>query len=528
VIFEDQHLLVVCKPAGWNTHAPSPYAGEGIYDWLRHRESRWDDLAIVHRLDKESSGVLVFGKTPRANRSLTTQFAEHRVEKCYHLLTDRPTSCTHWVVRSHIHRQGGRYAASQKRLPGSQEAETRFRVLSREAGVTRIEAQPVTGRTHQIRVHAADSAIPILGDTLYGGSTHPRVCLHAASIRLEHPLTGESCLFTMPIDFTTGKALEQRAAMLDPGETNCARLIHGASDGWPGWYVDRLGDYLLSQSEAELSRRQLDQLAGLLAHTRTQGAYHKRLTRHVRQTAPVTACPEPVLGRPAPSRFLVRENGLQFELSFEAGYSVGLFLDQRDNRRRLQKGHLQANWPLFMGGARGKTVETLNAFAYTCAFSVCAAQAGSRVTSLDLSRTYLEWGRKNFIHNRLDPAGHDFIHGDAMDWLKRLHRKGRRYQLIILDPPTFSQSKQSGVFQAERDYGALAAAALGLLDRGGTLLASSNAASWKPESFLQTLRSTVRSLARAALRERFYPQPPDFPITRDEPGYLKTVWLQIG
>src|SRR5579863_5175067 len=90
VIFEDEHLLVVNKPAGWNTHAPSPYAGEGIYDWLKHREPRWASLAIIHRLDKETSGVLVFGKTPLANRSLTEQFTQRTVLKKYLLLTDRP------------------------------------------------------------------------------------------------------------------------------------------------------------------------------------------------------------------------------------------------------------------------------------------------------------------------------------------------------------------------------------------------------------------------------------------------------
>jgi 23S rRNA-/tRNA-specific pseudouridylate synthase len=68
LIFEDDHLLVVNKPAGLNTHAPSPYAGEGLYDWLRHREARWAKLAIIQRLDKETSGVMVFAKTPLANQ----------------------------------------------------------------------------------------------------------------------------------------------------------------------------------------------------------------------------------------------------------------------------------------------------------------------------------------------------------------------------------------------------------------------------------------------------------------------------
>src|SRR5580698_9808969 len=90
VIFEDEHLLVVNKPAGMNTHAPATFAGEGIYEWLKHRERRWANLAILHRLDKETSGLLVFGKTPEANRFLTVQFTAHTIRKRYHLLTDRP------------------------------------------------------------------------------------------------------------------------------------------------------------------------------------------------------------------------------------------------------------------------------------------------------------------------------------------------------------------------------------------------------------------------------------------------------
>src|SRR5712671_6892413 len=73
ILFEDEHLLVINKPAGMNTHAPSPCAGEGIYDWLRHHEPRWSNLAIIHRLDKETSGVLVFGRSAFANRSLRSE-----------------------------------------------------------------------------------------------------------------------------------------------------------------------------------------------------------------------------------------------------------------------------------------------------------------------------------------------------------------------------------------------------------------------------------------------------------------------
>src|ERR1044071_9335251 len=111
VIFEDEHLLVVNKPPGWNTHAPSPYAGEGIYDWLRHREPRWAKLAIIHRLDKEKSGVMVFGKTALANRSLTQQFADRQVHKKYVLVTDRAVKRKEFVAKSKIARAGERYVS---------------------------------------------------------------------------------------------------------------------------------------------------------------------------------------------------------------------------------------------------------------------------------------------------------------------------------------------------------------------------------------------------------------------------------
>src|SRR3984957_5370116 len=124
-------------------------------------------------------------------------------------------------------------------------------------------------------------------------------------------------------------------------------------------------------------------------------------------------------------------------LSFTEGYSVGLFLDQRDNRRRFLANHVAADFPLFPGGAAG--AEVLYTFAYPCGFSVCAAKSGARTTSLDLSKKYLDWGKRNFALNGLETSAHDFIFGDAFDWMRRLAKKNRRFDAIILDPPTFSQ-----------------------------------------------------------------------------------------
>lgn len=126
IVYEDEHMLVVHKPAGLNTHAPSPFAGEGIYEWLRDREPRWARLSILHRLDKETSGLIVFGKTPEANRSLTAQFTDHSIRKQYLLLTDRPVSNPRLTVVSHLVRSGEKYC-SRPAVAGGQRAESTLR-----------------------------------------------------------------------------------------------------------------------------------------------------------------------------------------------------------------------------------------------------------------------------------------------------------------------------------------------------------------------------------------------------------------
>ena len=531
VLHEDEHLLVVNKPAGWNTHAPSPYAGEGIYEWLKHREPRWASLAIIHRLDKETSGVLVFGKTPLANRSLTEQFAGREVRKKYLLLTDREPKQREFTSKSKIIRAGERYVCGAH----GEEAETRFEVRGQRSEVGNLKtsccevlAEPFTGRTHQIRVHAAENGFPILGDTLYGGAAFNRVCLHAAEIVFKQPASGDEVKFTAPVDFSADARLALRTAIIDPKETDSFRVIHGASDGWPGWFVEQLGEFHLSQSEAALTEVQREHLASRpspIAHR----LYHKTLSRHVRRTTTAETSPQLVSGDAAPERFVIRENGVKYEMSFNEGYSVGLFLDQRDNRRRLLTNHTAANFDLLpIAESPEPRAEILNTFAYTCGFSVCAALAGARTTSLDLSKKYLEWGKRNFALNGLDAAQHDFIYGDTFDWMRRLAKKGRAFDAIILDPPTFSQSKESGVFRAEKDYGKLVTAALPLLKPGGVLLASTNAADLLPEKFLDQVNEAVYAVRRKILQQHYVPQPPDFPISRDEPAYLKTVWLRIS
>ncbi len=520
IVHEDEHLLVAAKPSGLNTHSPAPYAGEGFYEWLRHREPRWENLATIHRLDKVTSGIMVFAKTKLANKSLTEQFAGRAVHKRYVLLTAQKPAQPEFTVRSHLARVGERYLAGNQ----GDFAETRFRYLRPEGRFHLLQAEPLTGRTHQIRAHCEFKGFPIVGDALYGGERHPRVCLHSEELTFQHPATGAEVTFRAPVDFTELPTFGLRRLLIEPEATNACRLLHGASDGSP-FYLEQWGDYLLAQSEGIPDRARIAELARLQESWKCRAVYHKALNRQVARTAQQDAAPRLIAGEPAPRTFAIRENGAQFEISFEQGYSVGLFLDQRDNRRRLLANHIAAGFPVIPGGLAGRTV--LNTFAYTCGFSVCAALAGAHVTSLDLSRKYLDWGQRNFQLNGLNPAEpHDFIYGDVFDWAPRLLKKNRFFDVIILDPPTFSRSKTS-TFQAERDYPALLIAVLPLLKPGGVLLACTNSRRLPAETFLTQLAQTAAGTGHAIRQQHYAPQPPDHPVSREEPAYLKAAWMRL-
>ena len=464
---------------------------------------------------------MVFGKSSIANKSLTSQFATRRVRKTYILVTDKQVSFQHFTAKSKLVRVNERYASSKEK---GDWAETVFRKLPPSPDNPRlswIEAQPLTGRTHQIRVHATENGFPILGDVIYGGAPAPRLCLHAAELSFEHPATSHIVSFKAQPNFFENPRLALRYQLIDPASTNTYRVIHGAADANVGLFVDRFGDWLLAQTERPLSGPQKDLLTRLVKDVACRGIYHKLLRREVQKAGAEEASPQLISGEPAPQQWTVRENALQYAIRFSEGYSVGIFLDQRDNRRRLLNGYVA---PDFRLPERG---EVLNSFAYTCAFSVAAAKAGHRVTSLDLSRSYLDWGKENFQLSGLDPAQHDFIFGDAFDWFRRLAKQNRLFDAVLLDPPTFSRSKL-GTFQAEKDYVKLVSAALPLIKRNGVLFASTNAAKLKPEDFLKSIAQAISSAGRKILQQQYVPQPPDFPITREQPGYLKTVWMRLS
>jgi 23S rRNA (cytosine1962-C5)-methyltransferase len=240
-----------------------------------------------------------------------------------------------------------------------------------------------------------------------------------------------------------------------------------------------------------------------------QAIYAQLVTKQKRMA------PKLVCGSKLGPEARLRENDLTFLFGFGEGLASGIFLDQRENRRRLLAMPLP-----------GKTV--LNIFAYTCAFSVAAAKAGAVTTSVDLSKNYLEWGKDNFRTNGLDPAAHEFIFGDAFEWLKRFAKRGQHWDIVILDPPTFSTTKKGRVFQAARDYEELAALAMPLVAAGGWLLCSTNQRTLEAEQFERSIQAAARSCRRVMESLEFETLPFDFRVAPKERPYLKTFWARLA
>lgn len=224
-------------------------------------------------------------------------------------------------------------------------------------------------------------------------------------------------------------------------------------------------------------------VAQVLLEAGIESVYRKRFVPD-RTSAEVAFDPKPFLGKPSPAEITVLENGLSFLIRPFEGYSPGLFLDQRENRKFLAS--------LARGG------EWLNGFSYTCGFSVYLARAGSKVTSIDLSKRYLDWGRKNFALNEVPEAGHRFFAEDFVKFVDKEIRRGRRYEGLVLDPPSFGRFGGK-TFAIKKDLAPLVRKASEL---AGWLFLSSNYSGFDSQS----LRSILPEAEVMELPEA----PPDF------------------
>ncbi|MFC6591345.1 class I SAM-dependent methyltransferase [Deinococcus lacus] len=205
--------------------------------------------------------------------------------------------------------------------------------------------------------------------------------------------------------------------------------------------------------------------------------------------------PEPVWGEARPE-IVALEGGVPFLFRPGADLSIGLFADARPLRAWVRE--------------QEPAGQLLNAFAYTCGFGVMGTLAGYQVKNIDLSRKVLAWGQANYALSGLADPDQDFLYGDVFDWLRRLKKRGERFDLVVLDPPSFARS-QRGVWRAERDYAALAGEAAALLTPQGRLLAVTNHAGISAAALSRMVGSGLAAAGRQGQFQLSLGPGPDWP-----------------
>jgi 23S rRNA (cytosine1962-C5)-methyltransferase len=314
-----------------------------------------------------------------------------------------------------------------------------------------------------------------------------------------------------------GAAWGLRQRLLDRTETDSFRVLHGEADGLPGVVADLYaGTVVLKLYSAGLTparsfivealRKTLPGLRGVLGRDEMGGEDGDDQRGKGARL---------LWGEEPPDPVGILERGARFGVDVRRGQKTGFFLDQRENRslvRRLARG-----------------VSVLNCFSFTGGFSVNAAMGGAtRVFSVDQDADAIALARENFVRNGLDPNAHDFLAADVFELLASLRAEGRRFGMVILDPPAFAKS-QRAVQAAIDGYASLNRQALDLVEPGGLLVTASCSARVPAEAFQGAVKEAgfKAGVDLTLVEERF--QPPDHPIRLQFPEgrYLKLLVLLV-
>lgn len=289
------------------------------------------------------------------------------------------------------------------------------------------------------------------------------------------------------------------------------RLLNGAGDGVPGILADVYGDWAVVSGLSDAVMPQAQLIAQTLLDRRVaRGVVLKRRARGRAAEGPGVAA---MLGEPPPDQLVVTEGPWRFEVHLTTSVNVGLFTDMRLERVRLTQ----------MSSRR----RVLNLFAYTGALSVAAAGGGAAsVTSVDLSEGVLAWARDNFALNGLDPATHQCVAADAGRYLAGALARGEHFDLVLIDPPSFSTARDAA-FTVGRDYAPLMTAACRVLAPGGHLWLATNTRGF---SLLGGAQLAAAEAGRTAVMVAQGGLPPDYPteLSDADARYLQTALLRLA
>jgi 23S rRNA (cytosine1962-C5)-methyltransferase len=317
------------------------------------------------------------------------------------------------------------------------------------------------------------------------------------------------------------KAVERRRTLINARRTQAFRVFSGIADGVDGIFVDVYGPgAVLIDYEGATPRwfqppREAAAALDVLAPLGVTAIYHKPFAKdRSRLGGQLPECvtqATPLAGTTLDEAILIREHDWNLEIRLYDGLSTGLFLDQRDNRRFIASRVAQ-----LLSQRPGVVPSVLNTFAYTCAFSVAAAIAGATTTSVDVSPRYLDWGKRNFAHNNIDPETQRFARLDTMDFLQYARKKGLRYDIIVLDPPSFaSGNKRKNIrpWSSVTDYAPLVRDAAAVLNPRGLIFASTNTQELCRPGRLE--REIIKGLGRTPQWVKLPDPPTDFAREQD-------------
>lgn len=308
-------------------------------------------------------------------------------------------------------------------------------------------------------------------------------------------------------------AIEKRLGLFNNPKTNAFRVFNGEGDGIGGLTIDFLnGYYLINYYSKGIYAFNAHVLSSLKTSVEFDGIYEKLRFDHDQEEVENGL----VLGTPAPEAFYIKENDVKFRAFFDEGAMTGIFLDQREVRRAIKFKY-----------TRGKDV--LNLFSYTGAFSVFAALGGAKsTTSVDLANRSYDHTKSNFELNGLTLDHNHIIVEDVFHYFKFAAKKNQKFDVVILDPPSFAKSKDY-TFSAERDYPELLADAIRLTHKAGVIVASNNSSNISLEKFKQIIGKGF-NLAKARFEIlEMHQLPKDFRtnLHYDESNYLKVLFVRV-
>ena len=307
------------------------------------------------------------------------------------------------------------------------------------------------------------------------------------------------------------QAKEKRSAYYQDELTTAFRLFNQEGDGFGGLTVDLYGDYAVFSwyNSYVYQIRKVISEAFSQVFPEVLGAYEKIRFKGLDYES------AHVYGQEAPDFFTVLENGVLYQVFMNDGLMTGIFLDQHEVRGSLVDGL-----------AMGKSL--LNMFSYTAAFSVAAAMGGaSQTTSVDLAKRSRELSQAHFQANGISTDDHRFIVMDVFEYFKYAKRKGLTYDVIVLDPPSFARNKKQ-TFSVAKDYHKLISQSLEILNPGGIIIASTNAANVSRQKFTEQIDKGFAGRSYQILNK--YGLPADFAYNKkdESSNYLKVISMKVS